>query len=194
MDPGETPIEAALREVREETGIVAEPVCELGESALLVPARRPHDRQARVVLPVHLPRRRHRRPRRRGRGGPLDRASSRPAGSSATTPSARWSPWRSPTSTKTDSLPVAMQVLNFYSTIFADELKRGRKTATIRLGDKSGKYRKNQAGAGHDRLPVLAAGTDLRSGDRPGRGDEARPSSRRGTSSTTTPSSAATRS
>ena len=39
----------------------------------------------------------------------------------------------------------AVQVLNFYSTIFADELKRGRKTATIRLGDKSGKYRKNQA-------------------------------------------------
>jgi hypothetical protein len=38
-----------------------------------------------------------------------------------------------------------MQVLNFYSTIFADELKRGRKTATIRLGDKSAKYRKNQA-------------------------------------------------
>jgi len=37
-----------------------------------------------------------------------------------------------------------MQVLNFYSTIFADELKRGRKTATIRLGDKSGKYRKNE--------------------------------------------------
>jgi hypothetical protein len=36
-----------------------------------------------------------------------------------------------------------VQVLNFYSTIFADELKRGRKTATIRLGDKSGKYRKN---------------------------------------------------
>src|SRR2546430_15111449 len=38
-----------------------------------------------------------------------------------------------------------MQVLNFYSTIFADELMRGRKTATIRLGDKSGKYRKNQS-------------------------------------------------
>jgi hypothetical protein len=36
-----------------------------------------------------------------------------------------------------------MQVLNFYSTIFADELKRGRKTATIRLGDKSHKYKKN---------------------------------------------------
>jgi 8-oxo-dGTP pyrophosphatase MutT (NUDIX family) len=32
VDPGESPIEAASREVREETGIVAEPVCELGES------------------------------------------------------------------------------------------------------------------------------------------------------------------
>ena len=37
-----------------------------------------------------------------------------------------------------------MQALNFYSTVFADQLKRGRKTATIRLGDKSHKYRKNQ--------------------------------------------------
>jgi len=32
VDPGETPIEAAEREVREETGIVAEPVRELGET------------------------------------------------------------------------------------------------------------------------------------------------------------------
>jgi 8-oxo-dGTP pyrophosphatase MutT (NUDIX family) len=32
VDPGETPIEAAIREVREEAGVVAEPVCELGES------------------------------------------------------------------------------------------------------------------------------------------------------------------
>ena len=38
-----------------------------------------------------------------------------------------------------------MQVLNFYSTVFADQMKRGRKTATIRLGDKRHKYRKNQA-------------------------------------------------
>jgi hypothetical protein len=38
-----------------------------------------------------------------------------------------------------------VQVLNFYSSIFADQLKSGRKTATIRLGDKSRKYRKNQA-------------------------------------------------
>ena len=37
-----------------------------------------------------------------------------------------------------------MFVLNFYSPVFVDQLKRGRKTATIRLGDKSGKYRKGQ--------------------------------------------------
>ena len=37
-----------------------------------------------------------------------------------------------------------MFALNFYSPIVADQLRSGRKTATIRLGDKSGKYRKNQ--------------------------------------------------
>ncbi|MFY9264198.1 MAG: ASCH domain-containing protein [Solirubrobacterales bacterium] len=35
-----------------------------------------------------------------------------------------------------------MYVLNFYSPLFADQLKRGRKQATVRLGDKSHKYRK----------------------------------------------------
>jgi hypothetical protein len=35
-------------------------------------------------------------------------------------------------------------VLNFYSPLFVDQLKRGRKTATIRLGDKSSKYRKGE--------------------------------------------------
>ena len=37
-----------------------------------------------------------------------------------------------------------MFVLNFYSPIFIDQLKRGRKTATIRLGDKEKKYRKGE--------------------------------------------------
>ena len=37
-----------------------------------------------------------------------------------------------------------MYVLNFYSPVFVDQLKRGRKTATIRLGDKSSKYKKGQ--------------------------------------------------
>ena len=37
-----------------------------------------------------------------------------------------------------------MYVLNFYSPVFVDQLKRGRKTATIRLGDKASKYKKGQ--------------------------------------------------
>ena len=37
-----------------------------------------------------------------------------------------------------------MYVLNFYSPVFVDQLKRGRKTATIRLGDKGKKYRKGE--------------------------------------------------
>jgi hypothetical protein len=36
-------------------------------------------------------------------------------------------------------------VLNFYSPVFVDQLRRGRKTATIRLGDKSHKYRRGEA-------------------------------------------------
>jgi hypothetical protein len=35
-------------------------------------------------------------------------------------------------------------VLNFYSPVFVDQLRSGRKTATIRLGDKSRKYRRGQ--------------------------------------------------
>ncbi len=35
-----------------------------------------------------------------------------------------------------------MYALNFYSPIVADQLRSRRKTATIRLGDKSSKYRK----------------------------------------------------
>src|SRR5204863_2366179 len=35
-----------------------------------------------------------------------------------------------------------MFALNFYSPIVADQLRSHRKTATIRLGDKSGKYKK----------------------------------------------------
>ena len=35
-----------------------------------------------------------------------------------------------------------MYALNFYSPLVADQLRSGRKTATIRLGDKSAKYKK----------------------------------------------------
>src|SRR6476646_10300373 len=35
-----------------------------------------------------------------------------------------------------------MYALNFYSPMVADQLRSGRKSATIRIGDKSGKYKK----------------------------------------------------
>ena len=38
----------------------------------------------------------------------------------------------------------ALYVLNFYSPVFFDQLRSGRKTATIRLGDKSRKYKRGQ--------------------------------------------------
>jgi len=41
-----------------------------------------------------------------------------------------------------NALPEPMYALNFYSPIVADQLRTHRKTATIRLGDKSRKYRK----------------------------------------------------
>src|SRR6185312_5190627 len=115
-----------------------------GQHPLLVPPRRPDDRQGSPVLPVRAQRRGHRRPRRRGRGRALDRPRAGRAGPHA----CRRAGDRGHRQGLPRLRPVAcreMQVLNFYSTIFADELKRGRKTATIRLGDKSGKYRKNQA-------------------------------------------------
>ena len=37
-----------------------------------------------------------------------------------------------------------MFAINFYSEAYADMLKKGRKTATIRLGDRSDKYRTGQ--------------------------------------------------
>ena len=37
-----------------------------------------------------------------------------------------------------------MDALNFYSPVVADQLRSQRKTATIRLGDKSEKYTKGQ--------------------------------------------------
>ena len=37
-----------------------------------------------------------------------------------------------------------MYVLNFYSPMFADQLRRGRKSATVRLGNKAHKYKRGQ--------------------------------------------------
>ena len=82
----------------------------------------------------------------------------------------------------------ALLALNFFSTAFIDQLKRGRKTATIRLGDKAHKYQAGQVvwiTVGYQHSPrekIFSAVIDdvEVSGSR---------TSRRGTSSTTTPSS-----
>ena len=47
-----------------------------------------------------------------------------------------------PAADKPAALTDGMYALNFYSPIVAEQLRSGRKTATIRLGDKSNKYRK----------------------------------------------------
>src|SRR5664279_2347837 len=77
--------------------------------------------------------------------------SRRPAGCrsrrrstrSPTRASGRWSRARCRELQRIGRL-AAVRVLNFYSSVFADQLRRGRKTATIRLGDKSHKYHKNE--------------------------------------------------
>ena len=51
--------------------------------------------------------------------------------------SGRWPGTRSPAYSCS-----TLYALNFYNPIVADQLRSGRKTATIRLGDKSAKYRK----------------------------------------------------
>jgi hypothetical protein len=53
-------------------------------------------------------------------------------------------------------MPRALYALNFFSAAFIDQLKRGRKTATIRLGDKSRKYERGQivwVTVGHQHSP-----------------------------------------
>ena len=49
-----------------------------------------------------------------------------------------------------------LYALNFFSPAFIDQLKRGRKSATIRLGDKSRKYERGQVvwiTVGHQHSP-----------------------------------------
>jgi hypothetical protein len=52
-------------------------------------------------------------------------------------PRRRWNSWK-----PRPYDPHSLYALNFYNPIVADQLRSHRKTATIRLGDKSAKYRK----------------------------------------------------
>jgi hypothetical protein len=68
------------------------------------------------------------------------RPGSSPIAASGRWPSERWKKWI----TTLYSCPAAVPTfaLNFYNPAVGDQLRSGRKTATIRLGDKSPKYRK----------------------------------------------------
>jgi ADP-ribose pyrophosphatase YjhB (NUDIX family) len=144
VDPGETPLQAAEREVREETGVVRRARTRAGRGALLVPARRAHDLQVGHLLPVQL--------RWRATSPTTTTRSRRPAGSAEEAQTAlshaaeremvvRALAYLAP---KTDSLRgrAGAQLL-------FDDLRR-RAQARPQDGDdpprrQVGKYRKNQA-------------------------------------------------
>src|SRR3954453_22081702 len=92
--------------------------------------------QGGVVLPAALPLRQPRRlPARGGRRGEVDPAGGRTA--AAGLPRREGHGQTRPI--EAGCLRVgcpAVLVLNFYSPLFIDQLRKGRKSATIRLGDK----------------------------------------------------------
>ena len=118
--------------------------------------------------------------------GPLAAARRGPSGCSPTAASARWREGAGGVeTTRYDLARLAVYALNFYSPIVADQLRSRRKTATIRLGDKSAKYKKGMV------VQVLVGSRygpreGVRRGDRQGRGEAARRRSHRVRSSTTT--------
>ena len=138
----------------------------------------PTRRQDCPLLPVSLRLGGRRRPRSRDRGGPLD---SPHAGGvrELTYPGERDMVEARAAAIRQGSAGCAGRaaVLNFYLIgVSADQLRRGRKTATIRLGDKSHKYRKNDCvlvTIGYQHSPREK---DSPGGHRPGRG-QARPGS-----------------
>ncbi len=149
LDEGESSEAAAIREVAEETGVRGRSVAKLGDtrywfswdgervfkvvSFFLVEYESRHDRRR----PGRVPARGRRGPLAPARRGPGpaglprrardDRAGNRAAGRRSRT---------------YDREPLPAFALNFYSPVVEAQLRSHRKTATIRLGDKSRKYQK----------------------------------------------------
>ena len=149
IDAGESAAATAVREVAEETGLDGRLEGKLGD-VRYVYTRRGGERVFKVVS-FFLLRYRARPDRRAPAGDGASRwrrragsRSTRRRGSSPTAASATWPKRRSRSSPSAlyDGAAVAMFALNFYSPLVADQLRTHRKTATIRLGDKSGKYKK----------------------------------------------------
>ena len=142
IEPGESGAETAVREVREETGVDGRLVEKLDDIRYWY--TRDGARVLKVVSFFLLSYRSGsvRDYQREEVDGaewvPLDEAPRRLAysGRAGNGP-------RSPVEARRQRLGSArVFVLNFYSPVFVDQLRRHRKTATIRLGDKSAKYRK----------------------------------------------------
>ena len=143
MEAGETPEQTAAREVREETGVVANVVCPLGD------VRYTYRRGGRRVRKtVHFFLCEYVEGSTDDHDHEVDEArwiALASASRAAQLPRRAGADRAAAVQVALRSLVCrSVQVLNFYSTVFADQMKRGRKTATIRLGDKRHKYRKNQ--------------------------------------------------
>ena len=141
IDPGETAAEAAVREVREEAGVDSEVEQKLGDVKYVYTWD--GERRFKVVSFFLC---RYRSGSVRDHDHEVDGAAVAAAGGGA--PAARVRR-RARHGTKGHrgargwiGCRPAVYVLNFYSPVFVDQLKKGRKTATIRLGDKSRKYAK----------------------------------------------------
>ena len=181
IDPGETPAETALREGHEETGVHGRLVSKLGDVRYVYTWR--GERVFKIVsfyLATAVSGRDRRDPAgdgARGRGCTLAPARRRTASSrvSRRTRHGEKSAGESHgASLYSCAAAVPTFALNFYNPAVADQLRSHRKTATIRLGDKSSKYRKGMivtvlAGA---RFGPARAG--VRRGRRQGRGQAAR--------------------
>ena len=143
IDAGERAEQTALREVEEETGARGRPLGKLGDVRYVYTSWGRGERVFKVVSFFLVrysggPARRDRRgDAARGGRGPL--AAARRGGAAARlqgrTRDGREGPGYDPAA-------VPAYALNFYSPVVADQLRSHRKTATIRLGDKSRKYHK----------------------------------------------------
>ena len=170
IEPGESGAETAVREVREETGVDGRLVEKLDDIRYWY--TRDGARVLKVVSFFLLSYRSGSRARLPARGGRRRGVAAAGRGARRASPTRARVRWRTPpcrsSPTEVGSAPVF--VLNFYSPVFVDQLRRHRKTATIRLGDKSSKYKKGNVVMVTVGLPARAAREDLPGGDRRGRG------------------------
>ena len=148
IDEGESPAETALREGFEETGVRSRLAGKLGDVRYVYTWK--GERVFKVVsfylahavggrigeLPPGWSARSLRRAGSRSR----TRRGFSPTAASAAWPSALWK--NCATSFYSFRAAVPTFALNFYNPAVGDQLRSSRKTATIRLGDKSAKYKK----------------------------------------------------